>query len=105
MGLNFSYSNAPPFSAFVGGIDFNGDGTFNDLLPGTRVNQFNRGFGRAELVRLVDRFNRSYAGTSDPHGNPIRRLTLPASYSFADSFHALDVRLSRSFLFHDGWRL
>ena len=42
LGANFSYSNRPPFSAFVGGIDFNGDGTTNDLLPGTTVNVFNR---------------------------------------------------------------
>ena len=27
LGFNFSYSSAPPFSAYVGGIDFNGDGT------------------------------------------------------------------------------
>ena len=27
LGLNFSYSSAPPFSAFIGGIDLNGDGT------------------------------------------------------------------------------
>ena len=51
MGLNFSYSSAPPLSAYVGGIDFNGDGTKDDLLPGTTVNAFNRGMGRADLVR------------------------------------------------------
>jgi hypothetical protein len=51
LGLNFSYSSAPPLSAFVGGIDFNGDGTTGDLLPGTTVNAFNRGMGRADLKR------------------------------------------------------
>ena len=64
LGFNFSYSSAPPFSAFVGGIDFNGDGTTNDLLPGTTVNAFNRGLGRAELERLVAQFNQTYAGTA-----------------------------------------
>jgi len=34
LGLNFSYSSAPPFSAYIGGIDLNGDGTQGDLLPG-----------------------------------------------------------------------
>ena len=48
LGFNFSYASAPPFSAFVGGIDFNGDGTTDDLLPGTTVNAFNRGLGRAD---------------------------------------------------------
>jgi hypothetical protein len=109
LGLNFSYSSAPPFSATVGssltGIDFNGDGTFGDLLPGTTVNAFNRGLGRSDLVRLVDQFNQTYGGTSDLHGRPIPPLTLPASYAFGDNFHSLDLRLSRSFVFREQWRL
>ena len=96
LGLNYSYSSAPPFTAFLGGIDLNGDGTppaagsAGDLLPGTTVNAFNRGLGRADLERLVADFNRSYAGRGVP------ALTLPAGYSFGDDFHALDLRLSRS---------
>jgi len=109
LGLNFSYSSAPPFSATVGssstGIDFNGDGTFGDLLPGTTVNAFNRGLGRGDLARLVDHFNQTYAGTSDPHGRPIPRLTLPGNYAFGDNFQSLDLRLSRSLVFHERWRL
>src|SRR5215472_16459019 len=53
LGINFSYSSAPPFSAYVGGIDLDGDGTTDDLLPGTTVNAFNRGMDRADLERLV----------------------------------------------------
>ena len=105
LGVNFSYSSAPPFSAYVGGIDFNGDGTTGDLLPGTTVNAFNSGMGRADLVRLVGQFNQTYAGTKDAQGRSIPSLTLPAHYSFGDNFHALDLRLSRSFLFHERWRL
>jgi hypothetical protein len=33
LGLNFSYSSAAPFSAYVGGIDFNGDGTPATCYP------------------------------------------------------------------------
>jgi len=105
LGLNFSYSSVPPFSASVGGIDFNGDGTTNDLLPGTKVNEFNRGLGRADLVRLVDQFNSTYAGTFDSHGSIIRRVILPATYCLGDNFHSLDLRFSRSFQFRDRWRL
>jgi len=104
-GLNFSYSSAPPFNAFVGGIDFNGDGTTDDLLPGTTVGQFNRGLGRVGLARLVGQFNQTYAGTIDPHGKAIRRVTLPGRYSLDDNFHSLDLRLSRSFKFHELWRV
>lgn len=97
LGFNFSYAGTPPFSALVGGIDFNGDGTTGDLLPGTTVNAFNRGMGRADLERLVTQFNQTYAGAKDAPGTTIPRLTLPAGYAFGDNFHALDLRLSWSF--------
>ena len=105
LGLNFSYSSAPPFSAYVGGIDFNGDGTTGDLLPGTTANAFNRGMGRADLERLVAQFNTTYAGTNDSRGRSIPHLTLPARYSFSDNLHSLDLRLSRSFVLRERWRL
>ena len=105
LGLNFSYASAPPFSAFVGQNDFNGDGTVGDLLPGTTANAFNRGMGRADLERLVARFNDTYALTNDAHGLAIPRLTLPASYAFGDNSHSLDMRLSRSFVFQERWRV
>jgi hypothetical protein len=107
LGLNFSYSSAPPFSAYVGGIDFDGDGTANDLLPGSTVNAFNRGMGRADLERLVEQFNQTYAGTPDGsrRGTLIRRLTLPNRYAFGGNFHSLDLRLSRSFVVRERWRL
>lgn len=98
IGLNFSYLSAPPFSAFVGGADFNGDGSAGDLLPGSTVNVFNRGMHREDLTRLVAEFNETYAGRTDAGSvNLIPVLSLPANYEFADSSHALDLRLSRSF--------
>jgi hypothetical protein len=109
VSFNFSYSSAPPLSATVGtgstGIDFNGDGTFGDLLPGTTVNAFNRGLGRSDLIRLVNEFNQTYAGTTDPHGRLISAITLPPNYGFGDNFHSVDLRLSRSFVIRDFWRL
>jgi hypothetical protein len=105
LGLNFSYSSAPPFSPFVGGIDFNGDGTIGDLLPGTSLGQFNRGLGRPDLGRLVDQFNQNYALTPDTHGRIIPSITLPSSYALDHGFQALDLRLTRDFAFPDHWRL
>jgi hypothetical protein len=105
LGLNFSYSSAPPFSPIVGGIDFNGDGTPGDLLPGTTAGEFNRGLGRADLVRLVDQFNQTYALTRDAQRRIIPRITLPASYSFDHSYQSLDLRLSRNFVVREPWRL
>jgi hypothetical protein len=105
LGLNFSYSSAPPFSAFLGGIDLNGDGVTGDLLPGTTVNAFNRGMGRADLNRLVAEFNQTYAGRVLNGAPPISPLVLPDRYWFGDNFQSLDLRVSRSFLFRDRWRL
>jgi hypothetical protein len=105
LGFNMSYVSAPPFSAFVGNIDFNCDGTKGDLLPGTTVNAFNRGMGPADLERLVTQFNQTYAGTTDPTGTVIPRLTLPAHYSFGDAFHTLDLRVSRPFVIEGRWRV
>ena len=105
LGLNFSYSSAPPFSPVVGGIDFNGDGTTGDLLPGTVLGQFNRGFGKSDLAQLVSQFNQTYALTPDSHGRTIPRITLPASYSLDHNSQALDLRLSRTFVFSERWRL
>jgi hypothetical protein len=105
LGLNFSYTSAPPFSPIVGGIDFNGDGTTSDLLPGTLLGQFNRGLGKADLARLVNQFNQTYPGTLDAQDRIIPRLTLPASYSLDHNSQALDMRLSRTFVFRERWRL
>lgn len=99
LSFNFSYSSKPPFSPFVGGIDFNGDGTTDDLLPGTTMNQFNRGLGPADLGWLVAQFNQTYAGKPDAKGVPIPRIALPEKYWFGDNFHSLDIRLSRTFTF------
>jgi hypothetical protein len=105
LGFNFSYASAPPFSAFVGGNDFNGDGTTDDLLPGTTVNVFNRRLGHRELETLVTQFNQTYAGKLDGKGALIPALTLPERYWFGDNFQSLDLRLSREFVFRERWRL
>jgi hypothetical protein len=105
LGFNFSFASAPPFDAVVGPNDFNGDGTTSDPLPGTTVNAFNRGLGRADLERLVAEFNQNYAGKRDAKGALIPSLTLPPRYSFGDNFQSFDLRLSREFVFEKRWRL
>jgi hypothetical protein len=97
-----AYSRTP-FSAYVGNVDFNGDGTINDLLPGTTINAFNRSLHEADLRRLVDAYNATYAGHPTAGGQKMApTITLPPNFSFDDSFFTQDVRLSRTFGF--GWR-
>jgi hypothetical protein len=98
IGFSVSAYSRPPFTAYVSGFDFNGDGTTNDLLPGTRVNQFGRGLGKDDLARLVARYNQDIAGRPLCCGQNVPRpLTLPDDYSFDDTFFTQDLRLSRTF--------
>ena len=98
VAVNVAAYSAPPFAAYVAGVDFNGDGTRDDLLPGTTVNQFGRGLGKDDLVRLVDAYNQQIALVRTPGGQIAPLLTLPAALSFYDSFFTQDLRLARTFL-------
>lgn len=105
VGLFVSYIGKPPFSTYLGDLDLNGDGTTGDLLPGTRVNQFNRGLGKNDLRRLVNAFNSTYAGGQDAGHNDIPSITLPSTFEFGDSFLTHDLRLARDFSLHERWRM
>ncbi len=107
LGFFITYNSKAPFSAFLGGLDLNGDGTTGDLLPGTKVNQFNRGLGKGDLVRLVNDFNTNSAGKKDKLGRPIPAsgITLPATFDFGGRLFTHDLRLSRVFTFSERWRL
>jgi hypothetical protein len=89
--------SAPPFAAYVAGVDFNGDGTRDDLLPGTRVNQFGRGLDKDDLVRLVDAYNQQFALKRTAGGQIAPLVTLPVDFSFYDGFFTQDVRVTRTF--------
>jgi len=96
VAFSVSAYSRPPFAPYVSGIDFNGDGTRDDLLPGTRVNQFNRGRGRDDLAQLVESYNQEFAGKKTLGGQTAPRVTLPADYTFGDSFFTQDLRLSHT---------
>ena len=90
-----TFLSKPPFRAQISGLDLNGDGTINDLLPGTKWNELNRGLDKADLRRLVDDYNASLAGQRTPTGQVIPRITLPADFSFGDRFFSTDIRLGK----------
>jgi hypothetical protein len=105
VSFSSAYYSKPPFNVYVANVDFNGTGTVNDVLPGTRVNEFNRGLGRDDLARLVDQFNRSLAGTKTSRGQLIPTLGLPGSYEFGSNYISQDLRVSRTFVFRERFRL
>ncbi len=107
--LRFSFistvSSRPPFTAQLFGLDLNGDGTSNDVLPGTKWNELNRGLNEAELMRIVDEFNRNLAGGRTPTGQLVPPVNLPAQLQFGDTLYSQDLRLSRTFSFTERYRL
>jgi hypothetical protein len=97
LAVAVSAASAAPVAPYVGGMDFNGDGTVNDLLPGTSVNQFGRDLGKNDLARLVDAYNQQYAGRRTAGGQNAPSLALPGDYSFGDSLFTQDLRLTWRF--------
>ena len=61
LSANASAYTRAPFTVYVAGADFNGDGTENDLLPGTTVNVFGRGMGKADWRGWSTRITRASA--------------------------------------------
>lgn len=97
LATNIAAYSAPPFTAYIDGMDFNGDGTRNDLLPGTTVNQFGRALSKQDLERLVAAYNATIAGHATTTGiGPVIRL--PDDYAFDGSFFTQDLRVTRMFV-------
>ena len=100
-----TFVSKPPFRAQLFGIDLNGDGTINDVLPGTKWNELNRGVNEADLRRLVADYNSTLAGNRTPTGQVIPRVTLPADFVFGDSVFSMDLRLGRIFRLRERYEL
>jgi hypothetical protein len=48
--------------------DFTGDGTIQDLVPGTHVGNFDRGIDASNLNEVIARYNKKYANQPTPAG-------------------------------------
>lgn len=103
-GLIMGFESGAPMSVKIPGVtaltsDLNGDGTSNDLLPGTSFNTVNRDISRSDLRRLVDQYNAQFAGKPAPRGvgNVFPTLVLPSNFDLGDSFQSTEVRVSKEF--------
>jgi hypothetical protein len=96
VAFSIAATSQPPFTAWLEEVDLNGDGTNDDLLPGTQVNEFGRGLGRKDLMRLVDTYNQQFAETQLCCGQTAPRVTLPDAYAFNDTFFTQDVRITHT---------
>jgi hypothetical protein len=100
-----SVSSRSSVQPFISNIDFDGDGTSFELLPGSGYLKFNREFGKEDLARLVADFNQKYAGTRTPRNQTVPTLTLPANYDLDDVFSSQDVRLTKTFSIRERFRI
>jgi hypothetical protein len=86
-----------PFTAQLFGLDMNGDGTNNDVPPGRKWNQLNRGVQETRLAAMVADFNEDSAGRRTPTGQLIPAVEIPSRFQFGDTLYSQDLRLSRTF--------
>jgi hypothetical protein len=106
-GLIMSFESGAPMTVKIPGVtalnsDINGDGTSNDLLPGTGFNTVNRDISASDLRRLVDQYNTQFAGKPAPRGTAQKpaffpMINLPSNFDLSDSFQSTEVRLSKEF--------
>lgn len=93
----------------VGSVDLDGDGLDTSFLPGWNVPDRNP--TREKLEKAVAAWNAAYPDLPNgqrprtTRGQTIPRLTLPADYSFGDNFSSQDIRLTKTFLFKERWKL
>ncbi len=100
-----TFAGKPPFRAQLFGLDLNGDGTSDDLLPGLGWNALNRGQDANDLIQQVNNFNQNLAGGTTPQGQPIPQITLPSNFELGDRFFSLDLRLSKRIKIRERWEL
>jgi hypothetical protein len=101
-----SYASRSPFQAVIPGVDLTGSGIDGFPLPGMGDSLFNRGLGKADLVRLVNQYNQTYAGKKGPNpGQTFPLVSLPGSYDFGRNFNSQDLRLTKLFKWHDRYEL
>jgi len=101
-----SYTSRNPFQPVIPGVDLTGSGIDGFPLPGMGDNLFNRGLDKADLARLVNQYNQTYAGKKGPNpSQTFPSVTLPAAYDFGHNFNSQDLRLTKLFRWHDRYEL
>ena len=108
--------SAPPLNTLLTGLDLDGDGISQTLLPGTtRHNTFGRGLTEARLRDLVADYNASIEAATrrvtnadgtitvvrprTPFNQVLNPITLPETFSSGDSFITQDVRVTKDLRF------
>src|SRR5262245_11847625 len=119
--VSYTYS-APPLDTLLTGLDLDGDGISQTLLPGTtRHNTFGQGLTEAQLRELVAQYNASIEAATRRISNPdgtttvvrprtpfnqvMNPIVLPDTISRGDPFVSQDVRVTKEVQLGRGIRL
>jgi carboxypeptidase family protein len=114
--------SAPPLDTILNGLDLDGDGISQTLLPGIATrNSLGRSLSVAELRELVDQYNAQVEARTRRVTNPdgsvtvirprtpfnqiINPITLPVKFTNGDSLLTQDLRLARSIKIREKVRL
>lgn len=98
-----------PYRPQVTSVDLDGDGLDTSFLPGWNVPD--RRPTRERLEEGVRAWNEKYPDLANgqrprtARGQAIPRLTLPATYSFGENFFSQDLRVTKTFLYRERYKL
>jgi hypothetical protein len=104
-----SIGSRGPYRPTVNGVDLDGDGLDTSFLPGWVAPDRNP--TREKLEAAVNAWNSAYPDL--PNGQRPRtsrnqvipKLALPATYSFGENFFSQDLRLTKSFVYRERYRM
>jgi hypothetical protein len=105
LGIVSTTSSTGPVMPVIGGIDLNGNGSGETPLPGLSYNCLNISCGVSDLKAAVANWNSTYAGKLDGTGKKMPTLTLPANFSLGRPFDSQDLRLTKTFTYHERYKL
>lgn len=98
-----------PYRPSVSGVDLDGDGVDTAFLPGWSIPDRNP--TREKLAAAVAAWNSAYPDLANgqrprtSRNQVIPKLALPANYSFGENFFSQDLRVTKSFVFHEHYKL
>ena len=105
LSVNSSIISPTPVNPIITGIDLNGSGNtsfpLSEAVSGLRYNCFNYGCGKSDLVRAVNEFNSTVAGTRARNGALVPKLTVPSNYGLGTPIFSQDFRITKELAFKE----
>jgi hypothetical protein len=109
LSLNSAILSRDPFYAAVPGLDLPGTAftgsTASEPLPGLPFDCLGVTCGKSELVKEVNNYNATIAGTKNANGSTAPYVVLPPNYNFGQPTFSQDFRLAKKFTYKEHYTL